>query len=140
MIFTHAPLLKRRYVHVPTAKATTVQPSTQTFARKNPITIPAANVRANEDHYTIYMALPGFTKEDVTIAFEQNRLVVSGSRTTDTSLHYTRQEFSNDRIKRSFILPDTRGSYSFSAEMKDGILAITVTKPKELKPVQIPVL
>jgi hypothetical protein len=38
------------------------------------------------------------------------------------------------------VLPDTRGSYSFSAEMKDGILTITVTKPKELKPVQIPVL
>lgn len=140
MIFTHAPLLRRRYVHVPSPKSTSAQPAAVTAGKESPITVPLANVRAFEDHFTIYLALPGYTKEEVTIAFEQNTLIVSGRRKTDISSTYNKQEFSNHRIRRSFVLPNTRGNYAFSAEMKDGILAIVVTKPEEAKSVQIPVI
>jgi HSP20 family protein len=140
MIFTHAPLLRRRYVHVPAATPAPIKYQAPFTEKDHSSTIPSVNVLAHKDHFEIRVALPGFTKEDVTIAFENDTLVVTGTRREDTSSTYSLKEFSFGNIRRAFTLPKIHGRYTFSAEMSNGILSILVAKPEEPKPLQINVL
>jgi HSP20 family molecular chaperone IbpA len=139
MIFTRTPILRSRPVYRtaplrPIANSISVNPK----AEHSPF-IPLANVQAFKDRFEIHLALPGFTREDISIAFENSSLIVTGNNASTNSTVFSRKEIASGSFQRTFILPETRGNYSFKAEMKEGILVINVLKPEELKPFQITV-
>ncbi|MEI8049018.1 MAG: Hsp20/alpha crystallin family protein [Bacteroidota bacterium] len=98
---------------------------------------PAANVREDEKNYTIELALPGFTKDEISISFEEEVLTVTAGRQPKEEVKgqkYTWNEFGHkSKYERSFQLPETVDADQISAKFENGILNVTLPK-KEVQP------
>jgi HSP20 family protein len=99
---------------------------------------PAANVREDENNYTIELALPGFSKEEVSIKFEDEVLTVTAGRQPKEDVKgpkYTWNEFGfKSKYERSFQLPETVNADGISAAFENGILLVTLPKKEVQKP------
>ena len=98
---------------------------------------PAANVREDEKDYTIELALPGFSKDEIKISFEEEVLTITAGRQPKedvTGPKYTWNEFGyKSKYERSFQLPETVDADNISAAFENGILLVTLPK-KEVQP------
>ena len=98
---------------------------------------PAANVSEDENKYAIELALPGFSKEEVSIKFEEEVLTVTAGRQPKEDVKgpkYTWNEFGfKSKYERSFQLPETVDAENISATFENGILLIALPK-KEAQP------
>jgi HSP20 family protein len=85
--------------------------------------------------------LPGVAQKDLQLQLTQDVLTISGERRSDApegfSVH--RQERRPARFARSFTLPAKVDGESISAELKDGVLTVTLPKAPESQPRQITV-
>ena len=101
-------------------------------------TIPAVNVRENDDSFLIEVAVPGLSKENFKVNLERNLLTISSElkhEKQEDDKNYSRREFSYQSFQRSFSLPD--GSVDgerITARYNDGILNVTLPKREEIKP------
>ncbi len=99
---------------------------------------PAANVREDEKNYTIELALPGFSKDEISISFEDEVLTVTAGHQPKENVEgpkYTWNEFGyKSKYERSFQLPETIDADSINAAFDNGILNISLPK----KEVQAP--
>lgn len=98
---------------------------------------PAANVSEDENKYSIELALPGFSKEEVSIKFEEEVLTVTAGHQPKEDVKgpkYTWNEFGfKSKYERSFQLPETVDADNISASFENGILNISLPK-KEVQP------
>ena len=98
---------------------------------------PAANVSEDENKYNIELALPGFSKEEVSIKFEEEVLTVTAGHQPKEDVKgpkYTWNEFGfKSKYERSFQLPETVDADNISAAFENGILLIALPK-KEVQP------
>ncbi|MFB6318567.1 Hsp20/alpha crystallin family protein [Saccharicrinis sp. FJH54] len=100
-------------------------------------TKPLCNVMEDKEGFSIEFALPGFSKNDVTIDVDNNVLTVAGKKEEnkkDKEQNYTRREFSYGEFKRSFTLPETVDQDKIKATFSDGILNVEIPKKPELQP------
>jgi HSP20 family protein len=101
---------------------------------------PAANVREDEKDYTIELALPGFSKEEINISFEDELLTVTAGHQPKEDVKgpkYTWNEFGyKSKYERSFQLPETVDADNISATFENGILHVTLPK-KEVQPAAV---
>lgn len=87
------------------------------------------------ESYRIRMEMPGVKKKDLTVELENAVLTVSHEeRTEDEESGESRRSF-----RRSVSIPDGIDGEKVSAELKDGILTVTVPKAEESKPKRITV-
>jgi len=108
----------------------------EVFERQNESTEvsykPATNVLENEKWYKLEVALPGFTKEEISIRFEEDVLIVSAGHETKENAEdpkYTWNEFGfKVKYQRSFQLPETVDADGISAAYENGILLVTLPK------------
>ena len=105
------------------AQPTTPQPST-TF-------VPAADIFETAAGYELHLALPGVAKDAVSIDFQDNQLVVKGSRPApvtegEAAPKLRRVETRFGEFSRSFRLPETVNVKGISAELADGLLRVTL--------------
>ena len=113
----------------------------EVFERQSPATEltykPAANVREDEKNYSLELALPGFSKEEITIKFEEDVLTVTAGhqpKEDEKGPNYTWNEFGyTSKYERSFQLPETLDADNIGAKFENGILLITLPK-KEAQP------
>ena len=100
--------------------------------------LPAVNVKENEDEFTIEVAAPGMTKKDFNISIHNNVLTISSERKEekeDKNENYTRREFAYQSFQRSFTVADNAvDSDKITAKYNDGILYIHLPKREEVKP------
>ena len=87
---------------------------------------PAANVREDDKNYSLELALPGFSKEEITIKFEEDVLTVTAGH----------QPKDKSKYERSFQLPETLDADNIGAKFENGILMITLPK-KEVQPTAV---
>jgi HSP20 family protein len=101
-------------------------------------TLPAVNVKENNDKFQIEVAAPGMRKDDFKIKLEHNTLTISSERKDEKEEkkeNYSRKEFSYQSFQRSFTLPEGHiQSDKISAKYNDGILTIELPKREEVKP------
>ena len=101
-------------------------------------TLPAVNIRENDESFVIEVAAPGLAKENFKVNLDRNRLVISSEmrdEKTDNFKKYSRREFSYQSFERSFSLPEgTVDSENISAKYADGILLVSLPKREEIKP------
>ena len=101
-------------------------------------TLPAVNIKENEDSFIVEVAAPGMDKKDFHIDFENDVLTISSEKTIDneeTTDTYTRKEYSYQTFKRSFNIPkNIADSNKISATYKNGELVIAIPKKEEAKP------
>ncbi|MDX1544170.1 MAG: Hsp20/alpha crystallin family protein [Christiangramia sp.] len=100
--------------------------------------IPAVNIREDDDSFNVQVAAPGKSKEDFNIELDNDVLTISAeekkeNETTDKNGRFTRKEFSYSNFKRSFGLPDSVDSSKISASYNNGVLEIALPKREEAK-------
>ena len=96
---------------------------------------PMSNVKETDDAFLVEFAIPGFSKEDVSIDIDQNVMTVSGKKEEKSEDEkYTRREFWYNEFKRSFTLPKSVDQEATTATFKDGILTVELPKKPEAKP------
>lgn len=97
--------------------------------------MPASDIIETKDAFEIKISLPGIKKEDVKISIEGNMLSIEGERKSEFKEEndkFLRKEFSYGKFSRSFNIGKSDAS-RIEAEMKDGILNITLPKTQETK-------
>jgi HSP20 family protein len=98
---------------------------------------PAMNVKENKNNFEIELAVPGFTKEDIEVALEDDVLHVCAKKSTENVediKDYTRREFSFNEFDRKFQLPtNINQSKKVKAIYKDGILKLNLAKLEGVK-------
>lgn len=98
------------------------------------LTSPSVNVTEHEDHYMMQLAAPGLEKGDFRLQVENDYLVVSAekkSETEDTNKRYTRKEFNYSSFKRSFLLDESINREAISAAYENGVLRVKLPKRDE---------
>tara|TARA_B100000427_G_scaffold319891_1_gene318658 strand:+ start:208 stop:621 length:414 start_codon:yes stop_codon:yes gene_type:complete len=95
--------------------------------------IPKYNVIENEKEYIVTVEIPGFEKEDVSIEHKDDILTISGtSKYSEKSERYF-NSFENLEINKSFYLPEDVETKKIDANLKNGILAITIPRKTPIK-------
>lgn len=112
--------------------------NTSNFSRTD-TTLPAVNVKENDDAFEIEVAAPGMKKGDFKINLENNLLTISSEkeeeRRESEKGRFTRREFSYQSFQRSFTVPETMvNGDQITAKYCEGILCITLPKREEIKP------
>ena len=96
---------------------------------------PKVNIRQNKQGVVIEAAVPGMKKEDISIQVSERVLTISGKSTNDydKDSSFLIREIKKSSFSRSFYLSDELDYETFSAEVKDGLLMVSVdwTKPKQ---------
>ncbi len=104
--------------------------------------MPAFEIKETKGEYLFKADMPGVKEKDLEVTLTGNRLTVSGKREAeqqekgDTYFVYERTYGS---FSRSFTLPEGAEAASLRAELKDGVLAITVPKKPEVQARKVPV-
>jgi len=97
---------------------------------------PAVDVYEEGDNLVIKAELPGVNKDDIEIDVKETVLTLKGERSAQNEVKedkYYRRERSYGKFMRSFTLPAHVDPEKITADFKDGILNITITKPEKEK-------
>ncbi|GGH06054.1 Hsp20/alpha crystallin family protein [Pedobacter zeae] len=97
---------------------------------------PNVNIHEKENAYVIELAAPGLKKEDFQINLKKDTLSVWAEvkkDETQVTKDFTRKEFDYSSFARSFNLPDSADGDNITAEYKDGILSINISKKDDAK-------
>lgn len=81
--------------------------------------------------FILVAEVPGMTTDDIDLQIENNELVISGGRqetSEEKARSYYRRERSGGQFKRAFSLPAPVVSQSVVANLKNGILEVTLPK------------
>ena len=97
--------------------------------------IPSANVSEGKESFKIELAVPGYTKEQIGIQFQDNLLVVKGSVEVESNEDekYLSREFGLKSFIRRFSIPKMVDTDQISAAFSNGILSINIPKKEEIK-------
>ena len=100
---------------------------------------PRTNLQESGDNFEVQAEVPGITKDDLNIKIQGNYLEISGKRSVDSPDDYKvhRNERIGSTFSRSFTLPNDVDDEKDEAELKDGILYLTLPKLETAKPKQI---
>jgi HSP20 family protein len=107
---------------------------------ETPIFMPQFEVKETKDAYVFKADLPGVRDEDLDISLSGTRLTVSGKREAEEKKEDERffaYERSYGSFTRAFTLPEGVDGDHVDAELKNGVLTITVGKAPEHQPKKI---
>lgn len=98
-----------------------------------------SNVSETDKEICVTAELPGLTEGDVDVSVVGNRLTIKGEkksesdeRSDDEGRQYHRIERMSGAFQRTVALPFDIEADDVAAEVKDGVLTVTVTKPPEV--------
>ena len=94
-------------------------------------TLPAVNIKENDNNFEIDVAAPGFEKQDFKLDIENNVLTISAENKKEEKEereNYTRREFAYSSFTRSFTLPETVKADQIQAKYENGLLHLTLQK------------
>jgi len=100
------------------------------------ITLPAVNIKEDDNEFLVEMAVPGMKKSDFNIDLDNELLSISVEASTkneEEAKGYTRREFGYSSFKRSFNVPETVDGDKIEAKYNEGILTIHLPKREEAK-------
>jgi HSP20 family protein len=104
--------------------------------------VPSFEVKETKDAYVFKADLPGIREEDLDLSLTGNRLTVSGKREEEQreeAERYFAFERSYGSFSRSFTLPEGVDVEHANAELRDGVLTLSLPKRPEVKPKRIEV-
>ncbi|HUX97448.1 MAG TPA: Hsp20/alpha crystallin family protein [Bacteroidales bacterium] len=98
--------------------------------------MPAVNIKEDEKHFVLDLAIPGMDKKDLNIDINEDVLTISSEskdETTNESDGYKKKEFNYSSFCRSFYIPENVNREKIEASYKDGILTVSLPKMEEEK-------
>lgn len=97
-----------------------------------------ANLWEEEGQWRVEVELAGVKQEHVEITLEKNQLKITAERPApEGERKYHHQERSYGKVERLITLPETADPESIEAELKDGVLHLTLKKKPEAQPRKI---
>jgi HSP20 family protein len=88
---------------------------------------PSTNIIRTESGYVIELAVPGLTKEQLSINIENEQLTVAAHASTETPKeNMVRNEFDYTNFKRVFRLHKNANAGAMTATMSNGVLTISI--------------
>ncbi len=103
---------------------------------------PLVNLSEDRDHIYVRAELPGVRAEDLEITIQDLSLILRGERkiaSEEKQVNYQRRERESGFFRRVLALPSRVQPDKVEATCKDGVLAIKLAKPEEVKPRKIKV-
>ena len=98
--------------------------------------VPTADIFESKDALTVILEMPGVEKDKVDVRVEDSVLTVEGrldlSKYQGLKPLYT--EYNVGHYARSFHLTNKIDQSKIAAELKDGVLSVTLPKVEEAKP------
>lgn len=97
---------------------------------------PVVNVYESDENYRIELEVPGLNREDIQIRYEDELLIVEGERKAPEiteGLKTWRQERRFGKFSRSFRLVKDVDTDTIGAELRDGLLNLTLLKSEKSK-------
>jgi HSP20 family protein len=111
--------------------------SNRNFSSTN-TTLPAVNIKEDNEGFEVEMSAPGFDKKDFKIELNNNLLTISSEKKNENETkegqQFNRREFSYQSFSRSFTLPQIVEGEKIAAKYENGILNISIPKKEEAKP------
>jgi HSP20 family protein len=98
---------------------------------------PKLDILESENNLLVTMELPAVKKEDVKIKLENGYLTIRGKKEAVKEKSILRKETFSGEFERVLKLDDSLDVSSTSAELKEGLLRITLNKKEEAKPLEI---
>src|SRR6266852_9980189 len=94
---------------------------------------PAVDLYETANDYVLTAELPGLAREQIEIHAEDSRIVIRGARAASPDRdipceQYHRVERGHGRFSRAFALPEPIDVDAIAADLKDGILTVTIPK------------
>jgi HSP20 family protein len=105
--------------------------------------VPALDVVEKKDAYLVIAELPSVHQSQVDLSFEQNVLTIRGEKhpafdpSKDGELRVYASERATGAFARSIRLPEFVDSEQISAELRDGVLTVTIPKATAAQPRKI---
>jgi len=103
---------------------------------------PSFEIKETQDAFVFRADVPGVKEADLDVKLTQNRLSISGKRDSERTekgeTFYT-TERSYGSFTRAFTLPDGIDAAKIKAELKEGVLTLSVPKKPEVQPKKIDV-
>ncbi len=99
--------------------------------------VPSTDIRETDSAFELHADLPGMTKKDVELTFEDNVLTLNGERRVEEKTEdkgFRRIERSYGKFTRSFRVPTHIDADGIKASFKDGVLTVTLPKSAEAQP------
>jgi len=98
-----------------------------------------SNISETDKDVCITAELPGLSDEDVDVSVVGNRITIKGEKKSETDerkdedgRQFHRIERMSGAFQRSVALPFEIEADAVKADVKDGVLTVTVTKPPEV--------
>jgi len=100
---------------------------------------PPVDLYETAGEFVLTAELPGLTRDQVEIHAEDSRIVIRGARAAGPGRpggeipceQYHRVERGHGRFSRAFALPEAIDVDGIAADLKDGILTVTIPKSRE---------
>ena len=103
---------------------------------------PVADVKEDENKYTVTLEVPGIDKKDLKIKIKESSLMVEGEKreeSKDKGESYLRVERAYGNFRRVFNFACDLDEKKVDAEFEDGILTIVLPKSEKEKPKEVEV-
>lgn len=101
---------------------------------------PSINITEDKDHYYLRAELPGMKSEDLEVSVVEDQVSIRGERKIPVEkgeFNYHRRERQEGSFRRTISLPMEVDADKVSAELKKGILKVTLPKHEKAKPRKI---
>ena len=91
---------------------------------------PAVDIHETADRYVLTAEVPGMSRDDLDIHFDEGRITIAGTRRERTPQceQYHRVERGHGSFSRSFQLPIPVDSERVTADLRNGLLTVTCPK------------
>ena len=93
---------------------------------------PPIDVYETADRYVLTAEVPGLVRDQIELALEDNRLTLRGSRpvavTDGSRRHYHQVERGYGTFARTFEFADPIAGDQIAADLRDGVLTVTLPK------------
>ncbi|PWG15881.1 Hsp20/alpha crystallin family protein [Salibaculum griseiflavum] len=95
---------------------------------------PASDASTDEAGYRITMELPGVSEDDIELTVDEGVVTVTGEKRVERedkgdTWYFSERQFGS--FRRSFRLPGDADADKASADLKDGVLVVTVPRRTE---------
>lgn len=102
---------------------------------------PDVDIFENDEEFLLIVDLPGSSKEALDVEFEQGKLTIKGKAParTEENAKFLAREFGVADYYRSFEFGNTFDVDSMTAEYANGVLTVSLKKPKAATMRKIPI-
>ncbi len=101
--------------------------------------MPPVDVSESPDCFTITAEVPGLSREDIQLTVQDGKVTLKGERPSSNarSVRFERVERGHGRFNRTFALPAAVDASAVAADLRDGVLTITIPKASGRRRIEI---